>query len=288
MRALLVPIFGHDADERLLTAGAALAVRHRAVLVALFSHPDPTTWLAWARRGLTREGLRGAVEAGDPAIERHRDAARARFERIAGDAGLAPVAPPRPGAPAAVWREVATGRHPQTVPAAAVGADLVLLPQVAAGSAPDLAATLLATLVRSGRPILVLPEDAPPPAGGPVALAWNGTPAAVRALAGAMAFVDAATRLALLEVDAPFPADDGDPDAPLRDYIGWGGGEVTVRGLASGEDPVGAALLRGAREEGAELLVMGGYGHARLKEDVFGGVTRHVLAAATLPVLLAA
>lgn len=171
MRALLVPTFDHEADERRVTAGAGIAVRHRAVPVALFAHPDPTTVLDWSRRGITPEGRRAAFEAGDPAIEESRDEARARFERIAATAGLDPAAAPRPDAPAAVWREIATGRRPQTVPPFAASADLVPFPQVAAGTAPDLAPTPLATLVRSGRPILGLPQDAPPPAGGPVALA---------------------------------------------------------------------------------------------------------------------
>ena len=53
------------------------------------------------------------------------------------------------------------------------------------------------------------------------------------------------------------------------------------------EDDVGAALLQAARAAGADLLVMGGYGRSRLRELVLGGVTRHVLTHAQLPVLLA-
>jgi nucleotide-binding universal stress UspA family protein len=52
-------------------------------------------------------------------------------------------------------------------------------------------------------------------------------------------------------------------------------------------EAVGAALLRAVTEAGADLLVMGGYGHSRLGELVLGGVTRHVLTHAHLPVLLA-
>jgi nucleotide-binding universal stress UspA family protein len=72
----------------------------------------------------------------------------------------------------------------------------------------------------------------------------------------------------------------------LADYLEWRGIVCERRSIVA-EDAVGAALLRAASDAGADLLVMGGYGRSRLRELVLGGVTRHVLTHAQLPVLLA-
>ena len=73
----------------------------------------------------------------------------------------------------------------------------------------------------------------------------------------------------------------------LAAYLEWRGVACQRRTVTAGEDePVGAALLRTATEVGADLMVMGGYGRTRLSQLVLGGVTRHVLTAAELPILL--
>jgi nucleotide-binding universal stress UspA family protein len=73
----------------------------------------------------------------------------------------------------------------------------------------------------------------------------------------------------------------------LADYFEWRGIRCERRAIPDEEDAVGAALLRAASQASADLLIMGGYGRSRLRELVLGGVTRHVLTHAQLPVLLA-
>jgi nucleotide-binding universal stress UspA family protein len=73
----------------------------------------------------------------------------------------------------------------------------------------------------------------------------------------------------------------------LADYLGWRGIACVPHAVAAQEgETVAAALLRSASEIGADLLVMGGYGRTRLSELVLGGVTRHVLAKAEVPLLI--
>jgi nucleotide-binding universal stress UspA family protein len=78
-----------------------------------------------------------------------------------------------------------------------------------------------------------------------------------------------------------------DVTVDLIEYLDWRGVASERRAVAAEGEPVGAALLRTAAEAGADLLVMGGYGRTRFSELVLGGVTRHVLAHAELPLLIA-
>jgi nucleotide-binding universal stress UspA family protein len=72
----------------------------------------------------------------------------------------------------------------------------------------------------------------------------------------------------------------------LADYLGWQGIVCSLHALYP-ESSAGAALLARASELGTDLLVMGGYGHSRMRELIFGGVTLHVLSHYDLPMLIA-
>ena len=72
----------------------------------------------------------------------------------------------------------------------------------------------------------------------------------------------------------------------LADYLAWHGILAAAKPVGPIEASVGAALLMTAEDLGADLLVMGGYTHSRLRQLILGGVTRHVIGHAQLPVLL--
>lgn len=145
------------------------------------------------------------------------------------------------------------------------------------------------TVITTRLPTLVLPEPCRvDDLAGTVAVAWNGTPGAARALHGALAFVTRARRVVILDggreptsaLRRPFCLQDWlarhRPDAEIR----------TLGDIGDGGDPTGAAILEAARREKADLLVMGAYGHTRFSEWVLGGVTRHALAFADRPLLM--
>ena len=117
-----------------------------------------------------------------------------------------------------------------------------------------------------------------------VAIAWNDSAEAARALAFALPFVEAASVVHVLTAETWRTQFEATED--LADYLEWRGIMCERRAIEA-EDDVGAALLQAASAAGADLLVMGGYGRSRLRELVLGGVTRHVLTHAQLPVLLA-
>jgi len=139
------------------------------------------------------------------------------------------------------------------------------------------------TLLHSGRPVLLAPAKAPDPFGEVIAVGWDGSPQAVRAVTMALPFLAAARKTFVITV-----GDHGDSDpASLISYLLRHDVAAKHRSVApvEGVRP-GAQLLSTAREEGADLLVMGGYGHAPWREFLFGGATNDMLAKSLLPLLL--
>jgi nucleotide-binding universal stress UspA family protein len=130
---------------------------------------------------------------------------------------------------------------------------------------------LHALLLGSGRPILVVPDLKIPAAPGRrVALAWNSSREASRVVADAMPILAKADAVQVITVGEP-----GDGLDPIREHLVRNGVNA-VTGFIRGHN-VGAALLGAAEEFSADLLVMGGYGHSRMRELVLGGATEHVL-----------
>lgn len=113
---------------------------------------------------------------------------------------------------------------------------------------------------------------------------WSGAPQAVRALAAALPFLEKANAVSLITAGDAAAA--GGPSAV--DYLAWHGVSAQHRKLGAGSArQVGRLLLDAARDCGADLLVMGAYGHAPWREQLFGGATRAALARMPLPLLLA-
>ncbi|WP_064686398.1 universal stress protein [Rhizobium bangladeshense] len=158
--------------------------------------------------------------------------------------------------------------------------DLVLL-ELAALSRPIVEAVLFG----SGRPLILYP---PAPFGGRmdhIAIAWDGSRAAARAAHDASAFLERASKVFLLSVMDEKPVTYESGDYLIENMLKSGVKAEASRLRARGE-PVGEVLQSKACEMRADLLVMGGFGHSRLREFVLGGATRAVLTNITLPVLL--
>jgi nucleotide-binding universal stress UspA family protein len=144
--------------------------------------------------------------------------------------------------------------------------------------------TIEETLKLSGRPVLIAPAKAPTVLGETIAVGWNGAPEAVHAIAAALTLLEKAKSVFVITIAEA----DEEPPAALLEYLAAHGitakhrGALPVKGVGAGEQ-----LLSEAREAGADLLVMGAYGHRPWRETLFGGATREVVGHSLLPVLLA-
>lgn len=262
------------AAERMRVA-ARLAVANGAHLVG----SAPT--------GISRFLPPQALAAGGPvlaqycaALRAEASAALARFERIAAAEGVASTEARlvEDDADAALALQA---RYCDLVVAGQTESGLVtpLLP-------PDLPDYLILTC---GRPVLVVPGACPaPPRGAEALVAWDGSTEALRALVGALPLLRAArhTTVFAFADRASWPDNAANLYEHLIVYLARQGIAARLE-ARTGEAGIADTLLSEASDRGAGLLVMGAYGHARLRELLIGGVTAAILRAMTLPVLFA-
>lgn len=144
-------------------------------------------------------------------------------------------------------------------------------------------------LVGAGRPLLVLPRSNEHVLDlDRVIIGWNGGREAARAVFDSVPLLQAANSVHVVCVDSK-NEERVTPEQPGRRIVatlGRHGVKAEAKTMDSGGESAGKALLKHAKEIDAGLLVMGGYGHSRLREFVFGGATRHVLDDMTRPVLM--
>ncbi|MDZ5635133.1 universal stress protein [Janthinobacterium sp. GMG1] len=179
-------------------------------------------------------------------------------------------------------------------------ADLVVISQYnAKDKSPSVMRDFPAyVLLHSGRPVLIVPYApplpllAPPAAARNVLISWNASKEASRAVSAALPLLQRAGQVHVAIFDAQVhAAEHGEhPGAELTHYLARHGVEARLHLLDGGgvrRGDIGEVLLSHAADLSVDLLVMGAYGHSRLRETILGGVTRTILQSMTIPVLMA-
>jgi nucleotide-binding universal stress UspA family protein len=120
-----------------------------------------------------------------------------------------------------------------------------------------------------------------------IAVAWKGTPEAARALTAAMPLLMKARRVDILVADeSDSAAQCLDCSEHITQHLRWHGVDAHAHFVLPAGRSVAKAVTETAKGFGADLLVMGAYGHSRLREFVFGGFTKEILAGVDIPVFL--
>lgn len=143
-------------------------------------------------------------------------------------------------------------------------------------------------LMQSGRPLLLAPPKPAAVIGQKVAIAWKAGPEAARALTAASSILSQARQVAILCISENeiSDVDDRASAALLEKQLRWHGVQVDLVMECDHPGPTSAKIREMAYTSDADLLVMGAYGHSRVREFVFGGVTRDIIADCALPVLM--
>ena len=141
-------------------------------------------------------------------------------------------------------------------------------------------------LFESGRPVIVVPQVADRFACKRVLIAWDGSAKAARALNDALPFLRAADHVEIVSVAGEKDLSRSIPGADLAPHLERHGVEVTVRNLVAPDGDVAETLQQEAGAFGADMIVMGAFVHSRLRELVFGGVTRSMLERSAIPLFL--
>ena len=226
----------------------------------------------------------------DRTLEREGHDRRAQARRLFRDfmtANRIPIDPALSAddGPTASWREE-DGRRNAVVGMIGRVFDLILVeqPKKLASIAE---ATREDAVFESGRPVLMVPKEAPQTLGEIVAIAWNGSTETALTVALGMPFLSQARQVVIIAAgpqNMPEPGPEGDELARALENHGVA---VSLRTALGRQKAQGESFLREALAAGADLLLKGAYSQSRIRQMIFGGATRHIIMEANLPVLLA-
>lgn len=264
---------GPKAGQRLAVA-VELAERHAGHLVGLHARP-PFQAPVFFEGGMPMDSLFASYEAGAKADEA---GARATFSKAIKGRSLSHE-----------WR-VTEGFIDTELVIQARYADLLVVGQTDPDAQTPTPSDLPEAVVLStGRPCLVVPHIGVRRAPGTnVMLCWNATRESARAAADALPFLRAARKVTVLVID-PRTSPNGhgaEPGADAAHWLARHGVKVTVQRDVAADSDVGGVILSRAADLDADLIVMGVYGHSRVREMVLGGASRTLLASMTVPVFI--
>jgi len=279
-KQILVPATGAATDAPVFATALAVSRLFGAHIEFLHARPDPMDVVVGVASadmagGMATAGLIDAVEEMGAEGEARARAAFAQFQ--AGEEVDAELTV-RVGEEA-FW----LSEHGRT-------SDLLVTGRRRGGEEAALG-LLQEVLFATGRPLLLVPDAEGDARFGKIAIAWKDTPEAARAVAAAMPFITRATEVLVLSVEeeagSPAAATSEDSCQRLLATLRRHNPYVALRRIPQGGGKPVDVLLATCDEVQAGLLVMGGYGHSRTREMVFGGFTQQVLRGAGLPVLIA-
>ena len=230
-------------------------------------------------------GIREAYSEAEARMERTAKKARELFERTVTKRGV-PLRDDADelGGPSASWRAI-SGDEAQVVATYGGAFDLIVVGHPGEGLGYLSDETVQAALLATGTTVLVAPPSAPETIGRRILVGWNRSIQSGRAVTAAIPFLRRAEKVVLFSVTTGAKRGPATTDVARR--LAWHGVTAAVTEVSPDYRPVGEVLLAEVQELDADLLVMGAYSHHRLRELILGGVTRDVLPAAEIPVLMA-
>ena len=292
IRRILAPVTGTDRDAknsqdaRTLATAFLVAERFSAHVQVMFARLNPSEAVPLVGEGMSSSVVDQLMQSAETEWSIRASNARMAFDASVEAAGVTiSTTAGEHEKPSAAWHE-ATGREEEVVARACHLSDLMVAARPADGK-QDLqwSLTLEAALINGARPVLLGTGSVPVCIGRRVAIAWRDSADCTRAVAGAMPFLRSAEGVTV--ITAATGRTHPSRAAELAEFLNWHGIDAEQRQIDVGPEGVGGSLLEACAAVDADLLVMGGYGHSRIREMILGGVTRYVLTHAGLPVLMA-
>lgn len=270
MQSILIHVRDFEVRTPAAGFGIRLAAHLGAAVTAVYACREPT----YAAPAFAPEVLAAIVENMRQLVK---DAVQSRPQFVAWAASL--------GVPECDWL-VAEGEPADALAQAATRHDLMVIDHgnEEAGSPWDIPGLVL----KVGVPCIVVPHNSAHFAPFErIAIAWNGSPEAMRTVHAALPFMRGKQVLLLWgEEREKYHGVEWDPPFNISEYLHRHGATVETFAVKAKHDDVGGVLLDEATRFGADLMVMGAYGRTRFSEWMLGGATRHVLAWAKIPVLM--
>jgi len=281
IRKIMVPVRGDGKGDNVLRHAAALAHGHKAHIEVTHCRARPEDMMPFGvpipdflRKQIVDQSKQVAdLEEGN---------LREELQKLAASLKLDPQDRPA-GDHATVSFTEEVGRQVDVIKRHGRLADIIAVAQ------PDVSRnlgtnTLKAALFHSGRPVLMCPatDSVPATLGETVAIAWNGSSEASRALAQSMSLIREAKSIFILSNG--HDAGPGTTAEDVLEYLRLHGCSAEIKAFSNGKN-VGDALLKACEDNGAGVLVMGAYGDSHERETLFGGNTQTIVDGAKMPVL---
>ncbi len=281
LRSILVPVRGDGKGEGVLDHALCLAQRHNAHIEVLHCRPKPEDMIPYGVP-LPSSLRQSIVKSASSLADEEEGKVRKLFEAYCEKRGIAEADsfPWPQDKVSATWRE-ATGKQANVIGIKGRLVDLIAVAKPDRDQNLGLN-TLQAALLESGKLVLMCPPKSCSSLGAKVAIAWNGSGEAARAVTAALPILKLADEVILLSPqgkELPVSAEEA------KIYLETHGASCRLQPFTRGSRSVAETLLEDAKKAGADCLLMGAYGQSRQRELIMGGVTQHVVDHADLPIL---
>jgi nucleotide-binding universal stress UspA family protein len=285
---ILVPVSGDKDDASALAAAFAAARPFNAHVIALFCFPDPREVVAsiYAGAPMSPDIVQSIVDGQVKLAKDAESRVRASLTAAARDAHAEVLEKAAPRKSLSCSLHVRYGFMPHVVAEEARFADVVVFKPASGDTRPEITGAVLDTLTRACRPVILSTQDPIETLGSKIAVAWDGQDAAAHAATAALPFLKRAVSVEILIIE-PIAGRKVTGAEQFSNYLSFHGVAARVREVRREHDrTVAECLMSEAVKSGADLLVMGGYGHSHVREIFVGGVTLETVSHHALPVFL--
>lgn len=260
---------GNDLHS-VFSAAAALTACLSSRLDVLHIKANPNEMIPIGIEGMTGDMIEEFIDAAKVVIEERRTRAKVEYDRTCSPSGQS-----------VHWKEV-VGQPSRMLSIASRFTDLLVLAQPEDKSPSTLLEAVDTAMFDTGRPLVLVPARVSSVIGNRIMIAWNGSTQAALAVTAALPLLHQA------HVDIVQIGDIGE-DAPASDlaiYLSLHGIHAQIHTVDLGSRDIDSALIDAAERFNSDLIVIGAYGHSRLRERILGGATRGLLANSSLPLFM--
>ncbi|HYM32273.1 MAG TPA: universal stress protein [Candidatus Cybelea sp.] len=284
LRHILVPMLGVVDDTPALSTAFGIAKTVGAHVEALFPAMDPRQAAAYGGY-VSPFILDRIMKETDADNARRREQTSTLFAKLVREHGVhLRDQPGTPGQASAAYLERIGEPNGLVVDAGRLS-DLIIIELLREDKQIEFNPLLEVVLRDTGKPVLLVPRAMPSGFAKTIAIAWNGSVQATRAVGFAMPLLERASNVVVLTVEGERLF--GPTAKELAAALSWHGVAASTCQLPASDQAQGQALLTAAKHNSADLMVLGAYTHGELRRLLFGGVTGELLAKSPLPLLMA-
>lgn len=282
---ILCPLSGVPENKPVLDKAYSITKDLKCHLEVMHVEPEAKESIPLLGEGMSVAMVEDMIRIAETEASKRASRAKEMFDDSVKEHGLAIADRPGPEKVGTVsWRHE-HGREDEVVARIGRLHDLIVIARP--GDSEDVLTpmTLNAAIFETGRPVLVVPPKGAGSERKRIAISWNGSVQSARAVSKAIRLLEQADQVMVLTA-ASFQTS-GARGPELSTYLRWHGIEPEIKVFEAPVGSVGPRLLEECDKFGADLLVQGAYTHSRMRQLILGGVTKHVLGHAEIPMFMA-